>query len=73
MHRCFLALHLTNEYMKSKIIETELDYYPEPTCCICGKVCEVYEIHPHDEQMWCWCKDCQFDTFHKPIDSTDDE
>jgi len=53
--------------MKNKIINTELDYYPEPTCCICGKVCEVYEIHSLDEQMWCWCKNCQFDTFHEPI------
>lgn len=29
----------------------EEDYYPEPTCCICGKVCEIYEIHPKDNQM----------------------
>ena len=43
------------------------DYYPEPTCCICGKVCDIFEIHRQDEQMWVWCKDCQFDTFHEQI------
>jgi len=48
---------------------TEKDYYPEPTCMICGKVCKIYEIHRHDEQMWVWCDDCQIDTFHNPIGS----
>ena len=63
---------VTNEYMESKIIDTEPDYYPEPTCMYCGKVCDIYEIHPRDEQLWCWCKDCKEDTFHKPINSTDE-
>jgi hypothetical protein len=51
----------------------EDNYYPEPTCMICGEVCKIYEIHPRDEQMWVWCTDCQIDTFHKPINSKQDE
>lgn len=42
-------------------------YYPEPICCICGNICKIYEIHMQDEQMWCWCEKCKFDTFHEPI------
>lgn len=53
-------------------MKNEVDYYPEPTCMICGKVCRIYEIHCRDEQMWAWCDDCQVDTFHNPIGYIDD-
>lgn len=49
-----------------------IPYYPEPTCMICGDVCEVYEIHHKDDQMWVWCKKCKVDTFHQPIGKTED-
>lgn len=51
----------------------EIDYYPEATCMYCGKVCDIYEIHRHDNQLWCYCKKCDVDTFHKPINSEDDD
>ena len=53
-------------------IDIESDYYPEPRCCICGKICDVYEIHRLDEQMWVWCEDCKFDTFQLPIGKLDE-
>jgi hypothetical protein len=55
------------------MLDIEPNYYPEPMCCICGKICDIYEIHPYDNQMWTWCEDCKFDTFIKPINSVDDE
>lgn len=63
-----------NMAIPKKYFESNNDnYYPEPTCCICGKVCKIYEIHPLDKQMWVWCDDCEFDTFHNPINSNDNE
>jgi hypothetical protein len=49
----------------------------EPTCMYCGKICETTEtIYTGDDEsyegfeLWCWCDDCQTDTFHKMIKDT---
>lgn len=46
----------------------------EPTCMYCGKICETTEtIYTGDDEsyegfeLWCWCDDCQADTFHKMV------
>ena len=44
----------------------------EPICMYCGKVCDTVEfVYTGDEEsvdgfeVWCYCDDCQVDTFHK--------
>jgi len=54
-------------------MEDEENYYPEPTCMMCGKICKIYEIHEVDSQMWAWCSECEIDTFHKPINDKDED
>jgi len=46
----------------------------EPICMYCGKICDTTElIYTGDDESyegfesWCWCEDCQADTFHKMI------
>ena len=46
----------------------------EPTCMICGKKCDITEVvwTGDDEsyegfELWCYCKHCKTDTFHKMI------
>jgi len=45
--------------------------YPEPTCMICGELCDIVEwIKDNGEyELWCWCKKCEIDTFHQHKDS----
>lgn len=52
--------------------------YPDFTCMECGKICSIYEEvktededSPNGKELWCYCKDCEIDTFHKPIRQQD--
>jgi hypothetical protein len=41
------------------------------TCMMCGNECDVYEelvVHEYTDEyeMWCYCKECDIDTFHPP-------
>lgn len=46
----------------------------ELRCMYCGKICETSEvIYTGDDESyegfecWCWCEDCQADTFYKMV------
>jgi hypothetical protein len=48
--------------------------YPDPICMICGEECETWECvatwhKGSPDQLWCYCKPCDVDTFHpgRPI------
>lgn len=50
--------------------------FPEPICMTCGELCHVTEIVFNcdcygDQQLWCYCKPCDVDTFH-PGETEDD-
>jgi hypothetical protein len=48
--------------------------YPEANCMMCGQECEVTEQIPDTitgrwapgckMELWCYCRDCDVDTFH---------
>ena len=46
--------------------------FEENTCMYCGKKCDNVELlYTGDDEsfegfeVWCWCEECQVDTFHK--------
>ncbi len=46
----------------------------EPTCMECGKVCSRTEVVWTGDsesyagfELWCYCEDCQTDTFHRMV------
>lgn len=41
-------------------------FFGEPTCMMCGEICELVEFINDPLEMWCYCKECKMDTFHKP-------
>ena len=50
---------------------------PEPICMMCGKKCEVWEVVKTDdvesvngEELWCYYKECDIETFHQFIKKT---
>ena len=52
----------------------------EPTCMYCGKICKTTEcVWTGDDEsyggweMWCYCPDCDADTFHKMIKDEEHE
>lgn len=43
------------------------------SCQTCGKNCKVYEeveIARGEWEMWCYCADCDLETFHPNIEQT---
>jgi hypothetical protein len=47
-------------------MEDELTF-GSPTCMACQKVCDIVEYINTPLEMWCYCPECDIDTFHKPI------
>lgn len=43
--------------------------FGEATCMICGEVCDIVEYINTPIEMWCYCKKCDIDTFHKPLNA----
>lgn len=46
----------------------------EPTCMMCGRECSTTEyVWTGDSnsykgwELWCYCKDCDIETFHKLV------
>jgi len=46
------------------------------TCQDCGKECEIWEevntaMIGKELEIWCYCKDCNIETFHALFDEED--
>lgn len=41
--------------------------FGDSTCMICGEICDIVEYINTPIEMWCYCKKCKIDTFHKPL------
>ena len=46
--------------------ELEFGY---PTCMMCGDINEIVEFINDPVEMWCYCKKCDIDTFHNPLNA----
>lgn len=44
--------------------------FGEPLCMDCGKECDTVEFINNPLEMWCYCKQCDVDTFHPQLNKT---